>query len=285
MKKTITKQIIGRFIIVLFVLSLFCTLCPYVFSDSYYLWEDWGGSGIYDVEKSPTNYDDDLLCWAAATSNILDWTGWGNVSETINDNNDIFQYYQDHWSDQGGHSYYGTKWWFDGETPETQGLSGWSQLEVAGGNFWPEDNFYANIQLTQDKTLTLAAIDSFLHNGYAIALGVQGPGGHAITCWGIEYENGNYTKIWVTDSDDSKSELTPPDLLRGYDVLYENDKWYLQDFYNDDTWYISDVFGLESKSIDPIYNALTSAFDLGLSLTEIQDLIRLYNDGKSRLSP
>ena len=42
---------------------------------SYYLWDDWGGT-YSDAEKSPTNTDDDLMCWAASAANLLAWTGW-----------------------------------------------------------------------------------------------------------------------------------------------------------------------------------------------------------------
>ena len=33
---------------------------------------DYFGHGWVDAEKSPTNYEDDLLCWAAAAANVLD---------------------------------------------------------------------------------------------------------------------------------------------------------------------------------------------------------------------
>jgi hypothetical protein len=61
------------------------------------------GGTWHDAEKSPTNEEDDLMCWAAAASNILAWTGWGYPSGTSFANeDDMFGYYQDHWTDQGG---------------------------------------------------------------------------------------------------------------------------------------------------------------------------------------
>ena len=54
----------------------------------YLLWEEYGGIWC-DAEKVPPSdgegnsfpgnmsYEDDLMCWAAAACNVLEWTGWG----------------------------------------------------------------------------------------------------------------------------------------------------------------------------------------------------------------
>ena len=42
----------------------------------YFVYNDYGGSWS-DAEKNNVNTEDDLMCWAAASSNVLDWTGWG----------------------------------------------------------------------------------------------------------------------------------------------------------------------------------------------------------------
>jgi hypothetical protein len=47
--------------------------------ESYMLFEEWGGNWS-DAEKSPSNTEDDNMCWAAAASNMLEWTGWGLVA-------------------------------------------------------------------------------------------------------------------------------------------------------------------------------------------------------------
>ena len=105
---------------------------------SYLLFEHWGGTWS-DAEKSPSNTEDDLLCWAGAASNVLAWTGWGIVDGLAN-TDDIFGYFQDHWTDQGGLMQFGWDWWFDG-TNDSQGWSGWSQEDVQGGGFYPNENF------------------------------------------------------------------------------------------------------------------------------------------------
>lgn len=214
---------------------------------SYYGYDAYGGTW-YDAEKSPTNSEDDLMCWAAAASNILAWTGWSGSFG--NDADAIFGYYQDHWTDAGGSMVYGWDWWFDG-TNDSQGYSGWSQVDVEGGGFWTDYNFSEYFLYSSSDLYALSNLDYLLHEGYGVALGVtDDSGGHAITCWGYEYdEYGNYLGVWVTDSDDDKYDTTPEDELQYYDVAYSNGKWYLQDFYSQSDWYITTVQGLEMMPV------------------------------------
>jgi hypothetical protein len=104
---------------------------------SYMLIDEWGGTW-HDAEKSPTNSEDDLMCWAAAASNVLQWTGWGAVLG-LDTADAIFDHFQDHWTDEGGLMEYGWDWWFDGTNP-SQGWSGWSQVDVPGGGFHPGES-------------------------------------------------------------------------------------------------------------------------------------------------
>jgi hypothetical protein len=51
-------------------------------------------------------------------------------------------------------------------------------------------------------------MDNYLHRGYGVTLGIYKPNpaggwfGHALTAWGFDF-NSTYTRIYVTDSDDS----------------------------------------------------------------------------------
>jgi hypothetical protein len=219
-----------------------------VLATSYMVYEEWGGS-YYDAEKSPTNTEDDLMCWAAAASNILAWTGWGSV---VGDADTVFQYFQDHWTGAGGNAYYGWEWWFDGSNNSQGRLwerNGWSQVDVAGGGFYTDYDFNDSYVYDPDNASAMANIDTYLHEGYGVTLGVTDDVsiGHAITAWGYEYdEKGNYLGVWVTDSDDSKNSDNPTDILAYYDVLFDdiNGLWYLEDFYGYDTIYITEVQGL-----------------------------------------
>jgi hypothetical protein len=209
----------------------------------YYVWDDWGGTW-HDADKTLSNAEDDLMCWAAAASNVLDWTGWGNVpGKNLNDQDDVFGYFQDHWTDNAGMMSYGWYWWFYG-TNISQGWDGWSQVDVAGGgNFYPTESFFQYYHSESNDAKTLKAIDHFLHEGYGVTLGLYGPGGHALTVWGYEYDEIGYKGIYVTDSDDHKGSNNPPDVLVYYDVLFDSGAWYLQGF-GSDNWYIGEVQAL-----------------------------------------
>jgi len=214
---------------------------------SYLLYEHWGGTWL-DAEKTPSNTEDDLMCWAAAASNVLAWTGWGAVSG-MTTSDDIFAYFQDHWTDQGGLMRYGWDWWFDGTNP-SQGWDGWSQVDVPGGGFYPAENFNDYFYRTDLDSAALSAIDNYLRSGYGVSIGIYGPGGHAITVWGFNYnpsDPSDYYGIWVTDSDDSKFTDSPPDRLRYYEVEYSGGKWYLQNYYGSNSWYIGTVQALARK--------------------------------------
>ena len=218
--------------------------------DSYMLYENWGGTWS-DVEKSPNSSEDDLLCWAGAASNVLEWTGWGLVGG-MTDTDDMFQYFQDHWTDEGGWMNWAWDWWFDGSSPGQGG--GGTQVDVPGGGFYPSENFQDYFHYEYSDSQALGAIDQYLHNGYGTSIGIFGPGGHAITVWGYNYNPSNptdYYGLWVTDSDDSKSSTNPPDRLRYYEVENVSGAWYLQDYYGSDSWYIGAVEALAPSQGTP----------------------------------
>lgn len=82
-------------------------------------------SGWLDVNKANPRNDDTELCWAASSSNILAFSGWGGGTN-LTTNTQIFADYKSYWSDQPGHPYYGVEWWFNG-TNQKQGTAGWAQ--------------------------------------------------------------------------------------------------------------------------------------------------------------
>jgi len=231
---------------------------------SYMLCESWGGAWC-DAEKlppdtwgDPPGTGDDFMCWAGAASNVLEWTGWGLVDGMTN-TDEMFQYFQDHWTDWGGLMVFGWDWWFDG-TNNSQGptweANGWSQVDVPGGGFFPEETFSDYYHEQGDATLALSAIDEYLHAGYGTTIGIftDSGGGHAITVWGYNYQPddpSNYLGIWVTDSDDNKSSSDPPDALHYYEVQYTSGRWFLQNYYGSYDWYIDLVSALAPRPVSP----------------------------------
>lgn len=226
-------------IVAIFVLSL-----PAAAAVDYMLYDNYGGTWC-DAEKASGNTQDDLMCWAASASNVLEWTGWGNVGGMSN-TDEMFSYFQDHWTDKGGMMEYGWDWWFDG-TNNSEGWSGWSQVDVEGGGFYPTENFGDYFHSSSNNAIALTTIADYLSSGYGTTIAVYGPGGHAITVWGYRYglNSSDYLGIWVSDSDDDKGgDGVRPNSLRYYDVSMSGGKWYLEDFYGSDSWYIGVVQGL-----------------------------------------
>ncbi len=214
-----------------------------------------------DVDKSLSNPDDDWMCWAAAAANILDWAGWGTpVFETAMD---IFSNFQDHWTNAGGLMQYGWQWWFDGSSPEN--VPGWSTVNAgvseseSGGNYWTGYNFFeyfyedwavwdtsASENGWGSGTHLMETLEEYLRNDLGVTLAIySGSGGHALTAWGYEYDEfGNYTGVYVTDSDDYVNELK---LLT---VELNDDLWYLdpENLYGYDDWFIG---GLQALEVNP----------------------------------
>lgn len=224
---------------------------------NYWIWDDWGG-GWCDAEKTIADTDDDLLCWAAASSNILVYTGWGNVGG-MTTTDEIFTHFQDHFTDQGGKSIIGFNWWFDGindmqgANPAVDDADGWAQEDVdGGGGFYPTLNHDDYTRWTSTDSTALSTLEAWMQDGYGCTISISGPTmSHAITAWGFSYDNSDsqyYTGIWVTDSDDNKTDEYPLDLLRYYELEYlsETERWYLSGGYygTGSTNYISEVCGL-----------------------------------------
>ncbi len=185
-------------------------------------------SGLFiDAEKGSES-EDSNLCWAGTTSNMLWYTGWAN-SELLEDGasefssvDDVFDYFVDHFSNEGGNSYYGNEWFITGDY-EVQGKSGWAQAETDGGGFYTDVD-YTSIAGTEEMSTAsdMAALTQYLRSDYAIGLSIgwygqsvgsklgTRLGGHAITCWGYIYDTSYsssstsyYVSLLITDSDDS----------------------------------------------------------------------------------
>jgi uncharacterized repeat protein (TIGR01451 family) len=233
----------------------------------YNLTANWGGTWC-DAEKTAADTDDDLMCWAAAASNVLEWTGWGFVHHSIEGEmtncDQIFEHFNDHWEDQGSLTNIAWMWWFNGidglpgdyptDPPYTGGSAEWSQVDVpGGGDFWDPPYVLSDYYHSYSGPNTLQYINTSLTNGWGVALGIYN-GGHAITCWGFRYDNtfnpntdpdDYYLGLYITDSDNY--DLT--DQIRYYDVSYNSgiSRWEF-DTYGGGGWHIEHVFALEKNT-------------------------------------
>lgn len=202
----------------------------------YILYENWGGR-FHDAKKSPAA-GDDLMCWAAAASNVLAWTRWGVPNgHSFKTEQDIFQYFQDHWLDQVGYPQRAWEWWFNGADQPG--------VELPGGGFWKSHDFSSNYHVKSDRRDALPDIEGFLKKGYGVVLHlISQAGGHYVTCWGFESDgNGNHVGIFVTDSDDTINNLRYYHLSRqGWS--YEG-WWYFTYFKNSLQYLVSEVHSLD----------------------------------------
>ena len=197
----------------------------------------------YDAEKTRAQDDDDQMCWAAVAANMLSWSGWGEPYSGSED--EIFTYFQNHWTNKGGNMHYGIEWWFDG-TNNYQGdtnFSTWSQVKEPGGGFLTGYTFDDYYKFSSNDDSALQTIYDYITTGYVVGLSLtkSNASGHAITCWGVELdEQSNITGIWVTDSDDYAKQLAL------YSVLYSNsdNRYYLQSYHGSNSYAITEVQGL-----------------------------------------
>ena len=229
----------------LLAVGMFMFLTGAAQASDYFLW-DYAGGTWHDAEKTLSNTDDDLMCWAGTASNMLAWGGW-NYGTAYATTDDIFAHFQAHWEDKGSNVYYGLEWWFDGtnNTPSSYNSS-WARVDVAGGGgFWNADLFAASYAESFDKSSAMDTVASYLENGMSTGLSITDDfGGHAITVWGY---SDDFASIFITDSDNSKNSDNPEDILLEVALLYSDGAWFLQDYYGQDDWYIRGVYGLAKK--------------------------------------
>jgi hypothetical protein len=229
-----------------------------------FLVTDKFGGKWTDVEKSPNVSIDDLFCWVAGPSNILDWSGWGKVGGLKN-TDDIFLYAQKYWPknndsgpyDSGDDAYDMLEWFFAGE--------GSGEDFPPGGGFYPTTSFPAYCGGTLGKDLYVGvcpsdmesdskALIDLLDAGYAAAIQMKGDpggsdGGHVITLWGYSVDQNNpnvMTGVFLSDSDDDKSSTNPPDRLF-YRKVYWDGVWHILKADGSAYKYIKYAYGLRRK--------------------------------------
>lgn len=157
-------------------------------------------TGWLDADKDWT--DDTLLCWAAAASNMLAYTGWtGGLGLTTADQ--IFDEFEPYWNDDVGNPYYGVDWWFSGRN-QKQGDAGWAQLtDSSHTGFYSIAEFNTNFSWANYNNLS--DIENYISNNRATSIMLDGPSfNHFVTVWAVDTVT---NQIWVTDSDDSGDSL------------------------------------------------------------------------------
>ena len=196
-------------------------------SQSSFSANSYTNTGVIDAEKSPTNYSDDRLCWAATAANMLTWAGYGDGLGSGNELEDrVFREFWSNFSDKGSYIDQGVSWFFTGRydlallNPEEDGAQPFSAYS---GNYigTPPQVSLATLYTTNNASERVDELASALFAGEAVGLSISGSDSHAITCWGLTFDasksrdNPNWlTGIYITDSDDDKYITNPQDTLR-----------------------------------------------------------------------
>lgn len=253
--------------------------------------------GWYDVNKiDPYDKDvDDLMCYAASAANLIAW--WQNsehgkhlTTSAPKDVNAIWETYLS--SNQlpaiGGDTPSAINWWISGVYAPTSDAE-WSRYyaeklkEEIPLTFAPVNGYYYNQYGLTSNDLSDLIFDAWLYgewskdgaaeidfksmfdSGACISLAIMSEStalAHAITLWGVEYENGTLTKLWLTDSDDAYIS-DDPRLFGATVKIGEDGRIYLTGTENDtDDWL---YYGSTDVYIDSVY-AINSQASAGWQL-------------------
>ena len=240
--------------------------------------------GWYDANKIDNSDGDadDNMCYAAAAANIIAWWQDSTVGSTLSSNapkklGDIWQTFinankEEYW-DEGGDPLSAINWWISGvySPASLNDTASWERyyvtVEESDGELLPVSlrgtegyyfdqyglnnkklaSFLLDMQM-YSKTLTDVDFAELLQDCGAISLAITPDGsdaGHAITLWGVEYdEKGKLKTIWITDSDDGSEELVKLSVV----LDEENDKIWLGSEYDEvERYYIDGIFFVSAR--------------------------------------
>ncbi len=173
-----------------------------------------------DTEKTSADTEDDDLCWAAAMSNVLWYTGWANKAGYTSVD-DLFEYFISNFTDAGGSAAYGLPWFFDGSYVAPADWTGSTPTTASGAYFKEYDVHTFEDSNVLRNANTLYKLPQRLKEGHGITIGLEfykfvesqreKRGAHAITMFGYVVDNDydvydtNYIKsLFVSDSDSHK---------------------------------------------------------------------------------
>lgn len=185
--------------------------------------------GWVDINKSVNgdtwaNATEGSMCYAIAAANLITW--WQSKYEvpegTPNTAEDIWATYLSHAEPGGGATTYALQWWFSGKyfAPAFSSENGTKLLNDRENLYFNETAVSSTLNqlicYTGQQTLVKmstsevglhASIVNALKNGVGLAIALSMS--HTVTLWGVEVddETQQITKLWLTDSDDAKSNL------------------------------------------------------------------------------
>ena len=194
-------------------------------------------NGYYDTNKN--FYNDNRLCWAATSSNMIAWYLDRLEDNNINldgierDVNKIFDIFRANWNYLEGYDFtQGLAWYFTGNTltgslpdnllnknsggylknlanvGEVWSVIGINHISIIGNYELKHPFLDDNLRLDETEEVFSRNVVGALHYGplgiMILAKGATANGSHAITLWGADFDatTGLIKAIYVTDSDD-----------------------------------------------------------------------------------
>ncbi len=242
-------------------------------------------SGWYDIDKSATDTLDDMLCYAASATNLITWWQFGEygrqlTSSAPTDPSDVWNTFLVNCTNpaSGGDPLAAINWWISGVyvpmNDEESQRSLFNQVEDSSRNTLKSfpgyyfDQYGLNRDdLSECLTFTTEYTDSYfgdlLSGGAGVSLLLRSDTGalaHAITLWGVEYDNGELVKLWITDSDDGSYDLCSIDVLTN-----ENGKVYFDadgDIGDYDLFQYIGITGIHIDGVSAIHPEATASWQL-----------------------
>ncbi len=226
---------------------------------------DGGWYDFNKVRGNQWYNDDASLCWAASAANVIAWwqeqnkVKGDNQYQTIPQGEDVWKTFVGVSKNVGKNPNVAFDWWINGTTTTPDWADSWDKdanptwTGIDGTEYHPytyttggilTHQQFNSYPLYDTKLNPVTIVTSYtdiydyskkiidaISSGYALTLSVREGADHAFSLWGVEYDiidDSKYliNKIWVTDSNDSKSDGTP--ILTYYDVKPDEEKTVLR---------------------------------------------------------
>ena len=190
------------------------------------------GTGTWkDVNKQNVYGDPDaLLCWAAAASDVLAWTGWrgwdSKTSSYISGASDIYTRFVAAWPNAIGAAVYAYEWWMTDRSESVTG--GHREFPTPGLNFYPGVDPLKSWSGGVSSSVYYW-LGNYIQNHRGIVSNISVPSSsvgayvHLLAVWGWDPDMG---KIYLTDSDDGMTSL------RVYSFYQYGSNVYIDDYSN-----------------------------------------------------
>lgn len=200
-----------------------------------------GGLGTWsDANKaSVSGNPDSFLCWAAAASDAIAWTGWrgwdADTSSYIASADGIYSTFVDGWSNRTGAATYAYEWWMTNRTASN--IPGYT-FDSPGLNFYPtvhvQDGDPSGVTAFVKNTVSdmiYQYLDIYINSDRGIVASIDVPSGpgtmgaysHSVTVWGWDPDA---SSIFITDSDDGMTAL------REYSFYQSGGQVYIDNYAN-----------------------------------------------------